>query len=118
VGPLGPTGLTGPIGPVGPQGPPGEVPTMIVSCVKQKKNILCTVKTSGVAKSRGKATVRLAGTRKRATARGRGRLRVRLATRKRVRRSARVVVRYTSRRVAGRAVVRLGRTAKVKATRR
>ena len=65
-----------------------------------------------------KATIRVVGSKGRATARGLGKARVRLDTRSRIRRGARVEVRYASGRVQGRTVVRLGRTATVKAVAR
>ena len=73
---------------------------------------------AGTAKSKAKASIRVAGTSKRASVRGRGRLKVRLRTRSGIRRSARVVVRYESGRSTGRAVVRLGKAVKVKTARR
>ena len=61
------------------------------------------------------ATIRVVGRKQRATASGRGTVRVRLKGK--VRRSARVEVRYTADNKNGRAVVRLGKTVRVGAKR-
>ena len=57
-----------------------------------------------------KASIKLVGSKGRASARDRGKVRVRLNTRSRVKRGARVEVRYVSGNVRGRTIVRLGRT--------
>jgi hypothetical protein len=119
VGPVGPQGLPGLQGPAGPQGPAGEVPTISFSCTVEKKLVTCVVAPTGAAKrAKAKATIRLVGHRSLAKASGRGRMHLRLKARTRVRRSARVELRYVSRQFKGRAVVRLGKAVMVKASRR
>ena len=114
--PTGATTITGtPV--AGPRGPRGEVPRIRFSCkVKQRRRIACVVSARDA--GRATVTVRLLGSKARDVARGRGTLRLRLRSRTRVRRSARVELRYVSRRFKGRTVARVGRTARVKVTRR
>ena len=92
--------------------------TIHITCkLTKKKDVVCVVRREG-ARRWVKATIRVVGSKGRASARGRGRARVRLDTRSRVRRGDRVEVRYASGRVQGRTVVRLGRTVEVKAVAR
>jgi hypothetical protein len=89
--------------------------TIRVTCkLTKKKDVVCVVRRDD-ARRWVKATIRVVGSKGRATARGRGRARVRLDTRSRVRRGDRVEVRYASGGVQGRTVVRLGRSVTLKA---
>ena len=91
--------------------------TIKITCkLTKKKDVVCVVRRDD--RRWVKATIRVVGSKGRATARGLGSARVRLDTRSRIRRGARVEVRYASGRVQGRTVVRLGRTATVKAVAR
>jgi hypothetical protein len=119
-GPEGPAGTTGPQGPAGPtgetgpQGPAGTVSAFTIACrLVSLRQVSCLVTpVDGDRRTRSRASIRVAGTRSRAVKRGRGAIRVRVKTAKRVRRSARVVVRYRSGKATGRAVVRLGKRVK------
>jgi hypothetical protein len=92
--------------------------TIEIACrLTKNRDVVCVVRRDD-ARRWVKATIRVIGSKGRATARGRGKVRVRLDTRSRLRRGARVEVRYASGRVQGRTVVRLGRTAKVNAVAR
>jgi hypothetical protein len=86
-----------------------------VTCrLTRSRDVVCVVRRDD-ARRWVKATIKVVGSKGRATARDRGRVRVRLNTRSRVRRNARVAVRYSSGQVQGRAVVRLGRTVRLSA---
>jgi hypothetical protein len=86
-----------------------------ITCkLTKKRDVVCVVRRDD-ARRWVKATIRVVGSKGRATARGRGKARVRLDTRSRVRRGDRVEVRYASGGVQGRTVVRLGRSVMLKA---
>ena len=103
----GPAGPPGPPGPAGPRGPRGRTAEVRVTCrVVGRRQIRCTVRTRG----RATAAVRLAGTRLRASARGRERFAVRLLAPRALRRPARVVVRIQAGSATVRGTVRTGRT--------
>jgi hypothetical protein len=92
--------------------------TIHIKCTRTKKrDVVCVVRRDD-ARRWVKATIKVVGSKGRATARDRGRVRVLLDPRARVRRNARIEVRYASGRVQGRAVVRLGRTVMVRAVAR
>ena len=84
-------------------------PRLRVACVIRSYGVLCTLKASRLAT---KATIRVVGRKQRATASGRGTVHVRLKGKK-VKRTARVEVRYTAGTATGKTVVRLGRTVTV-----
>lgn len=96
-GPVGPVGSVGPVGPVGPAGPKGEPgasraatpPRATVACrrIASGTRIRCTVRST--AASRLRATARVGGVRKGATASGRSRVTLTIAA---PRRNARPLV--------------------------
>ena len=88
--------------------------TIHISCkLTKKKDVVCVVRRDD--DRWVKATIRVVGSKGRATARDRGKVRVRLDKRAPIRRRARVAVRYTGGGVQGRAVIRLGRTLTINA---
>jgi hypothetical protein len=92
------------------------MPSFTVSCEKGKANtIICEVIPTATAKAT--VSVRQAGVRKTAKRSGRGKVTVRLKTGKRLRGKERVVVRYRSKSMQGRVVLRLGKTVRVSAKR-
>jgi hypothetical protein len=92
------------------------MPSFTVHCEKGKANtIVCEVVPT--ASARATVSVRQAGVRKSATRSGRGKVTVRLKAAKRLRGKERVVVRYRSRSMTGRIVLRLGKTVRVSAER-
>ena len=106
----GSAGTTGQAG-VAPQGTvralstPGKAPAIRIACVRRSYGIMCTISRAT------RASIRVVGRKHRASASGRGTVRVRLKGK--VRRSARVEVRYTAGKTKGRAVVRLGKTVRI-----
>ena len=111
-GPPGAAGPPGPAGPAGPRGPRGRTPDVRVSCrLVGRRTIRCTVRADSGTPAR--ATVRLSGTSRAVTRRGRGTLRIDLRARRAVRRPATVVVRVTTAAGSVRGNVRTGRTVRL-----
>ena len=102
-------GAPAPQGAVRPQTATRTAPRVRIACVSRSYGVMCSI-----AKAT-RASIRVVGRKQRATASGRGTVRVRLQGK--VRRSARIEVRYTADNKNGRAVVRLGKTVRVSATR-
>jgi hypothetical protein len=84
---------------------------------RQKDEIRCRVRSVDDDRSAARVSIRLAGTRKSARARGVKTVRVGLESNRRIGRKAKVIVRYQRNGATTRAVVRLGRTVKVNARR-
>jgi Zinc carboxypeptidase/Bacterial Ig domain len=91
-------------------------PAIRIACATRRSGIMCTISTKPKASRLAtKATIRVVGRKARAAASGRGTVRVQLKGK--VRRGARVEVRYTAGKAKGRAVVRLGKAVTVAAKR-
>ena len=117
-GPPGSQGPAGPAGAPGPAGPPRATPRIRVNCrLVGRRVIRCQVTTRPTA-SRTRATLRLAGSRIRATRTGRGAVTVDLRSSDAVQRRARVVVDVDTGTARARTVVRVGKPTEVAARRR
>ena len=93
-----------------------NAPAIRIACVTRRSGVMCTISTRPKAgRLATKATIRVIGRKRRAVASGRGSVRVLLKGK--VRRGARIEVRYTAGKTKGRAVVRLGKTVTVDAKR-
>ena len=119
AGPAGPQGPAGPRGPRGNRGPRGRAADIEVTCrlVNQGRDIRCRVRSANNDRSTARVSIRLAGTNKVARGKGAKTVRVGLKANRKVGRKAKVIVRYQRGGSTVRAVVRLGRTVKVKAAR-
>lgn len=106
------TAAAGPVGPRGPRGPQaivGPTPRVRVACsMGKRRRITCVVRPTVTSRVRASATIRVRG--KKATARGRGTLRVRLTAPKAMKRTDRFTVTYVRGDRQARVLVRLGRT--------
>jgi hypothetical protein len=96
----------------GVRGAAGCTTAFRIACLTRRGGILCTISTRPKARRLStKATIRVVGRKARAVASGRGTVNVRLKGK--VRRGARVEVRYTAGGAKGKAVVKLGKAVTV-----
>jgi len=118
-GPAGPEGPVGRRGPRGARGPRGRAADIEVTCrlVNRGRDIRCRVRSANDDRSTARVSIRLAGSKQVARAKGAKTVRVGLKSRRKVGRKAKVIVRYQRNGATTRAVVRLGRTVTVKAAR-
>ena len=101
---------------VRPRAPAGATaPAIRIACVSRRTGSCARSRPAEGEPDGAKATIRVIGRKRRAVASGRGSVRVRLKGK--VRRGARVEVRYTAGKTKGRAVVRLGKAVTVGAKR-
>jgi Collagen triple helix repeat (20 copies)/Bacterial Ig domain len=110
----GQDGAPGPRGPRGARGPRGRAADIEVTCrLTRDFEIRCRVRSADDDRSTARVSIRLAGSKKSARARGAKTVRVALKSNRRIGRRAKVIVRYQRNGATTRAVVRLGRTVRV-----
>ena len=90
---------------------------MTCRLVNQGRDIRCRVRSANNDRSTARVSIRLAGSKKVARGKGAKTVRVGLKANRKVGRKAKVIVRYQRGGSTVRAVVRLGKTVKVKAAR-
>jgi hypothetical protein len=100
VGPTGATGATGPAGAKGDKGDKGDAPNVRVTCdlAADGKSIVCTITAIPPTTTNAsiKGTVRIAGTKAVKTVSGKGKVKVRLRSSKKLKKAPKVVVKLGS----------------------
>ena len=100
TGPAGPAGATGPAGAKGDKGDKGDSPNVRVSCdlAADGKSIVCTITAIPPTTTNAaiKGTVRIAGAKQTTKVSGKGKVKVRLRSSKKLKKAPKVVVKLGS----------------------